>query len=680
MKKFLYLLFTFSTILNSTALHSQSTKPTISTEPAWVTKNTIDYNNTSLDKEASDGYIDISFEKQVCLAEQSEYLRFSKKIISQAGVQNGSEISVSFDPSYEKLIFHTIRIIRNGESLERLSLSKIKILHQESELTDFIYNGLLDAVLILEDVRRGDIIEYSYTVKGFNPIFKNKYAASYRLEYSFPFYQVYYKLIVPKERKLNIKNLNRTADPKISSVNGQQVYEWRNNNIPPLKLQDYTPSWYDPYAQVLVSEFNTWKEVNDWAMELFPVKKDLSAALKKNIKQIELTNASDEERTKAALIFVQDDIRYMGFEMGENSHKPADPSKVFAQRFGDCKEKSYLLCCMLRAMNIEANPVLINTVDKKNIGNLLPAANDFDHVTVRVKLGNSYYWFDPTIAYQRGDIKNFFYPDYQAGLVIADSTVDITPIEFRSMSYQHVREVFNVKKMVGKGTLTVTTQFQGAQADNQRSDFNSESISEIMTSFQKFYATYYEDIMADSLTYTDNDSTGIFTTIEYYTIPKFWDSGRADRNSFSFSSFIINNVVRNPKEKDRKMPFRLLYPAKYEEEVVIQLPQNWKVTDGEIHLKNSSYEYNCLFYYAYNTVHLVADYESFKDYVAPEEAPEYFNDYKKYEDYTSFEISLGKGEDDLANAQSNRSNKNILLSGFLISSLIGGLVWWSQRK
>ena len=110
--------------------------------------------------------------------------------------------------------------------------------------------------------------------------------------------------------------------------------------------------------------------------------------MQKKIKEIETANSSDEEKTKAALQFVQDDIRYMGIEIGENSHKPADPSKVFAQRFGDCKEKSYLLCVMLRAMNIDASPVLINTVSKKSISELLPAPTDFDHLTVRVKLDN----------------------------------------------------------------------------------------------------------------------------------------------------------------------------------------------------------------------------------------------------------------------------------------------------
>ncbi|MEP7141943.1 MAG: DUF3857 domain-containing protein [Ferruginibacter sp.] len=658
----------------SGSLFSGSPRPSVSKEPAWISKKNIDYNKTTLDKDATDGYIDISFEVQVSLADQSEYFRSSKKIISQAGVQNGSEISVSFDPSHEQLIFHTIRIIRNGETINKLRLSDIKTVHQEDELAAFIYNGSLNAVLILEDVRQGDIIEYSYTRKGFNPIFKNKYTREFGMEFSFPLYEIYYKLIVPGGRKMNIKNLNQTLQPVITSVNDQQIFEWQKKDIAPFPMQDYAPSWYDPYAKILVSEYNSWKEVNDWAMELFPAKKTLSAGLQKKIKEIEKAYIRDDERTKAALRFVQDDIRYMGFEMGENSHRPADPSKVFAQRFGDCKEKSYLLCCMLNAMNIDASPVLINTVSKKNINTLLPSPTDFDHVTVRVKLNNIYYWYDPTIAYQRGGINNLFYPDYQAGLVISDGTSSLTPIVFRNISDQHIKEYFKVPSMVGRGSLTVTTTYRGNDADGARNSIYNSSITELMTNCQKFYAAYYEDIKADSLTYLDNDSTGIFKITEYYTIPNFWKINKGKVKNFSFSSFIINSILRRPKEKDRKMPFGLLFPAKYREEIIVDLPDDWKVTESEDHLKNKCYSYNSKFYGIFNHVHLETDYENYKDHSTIDESPAYFKDLGEYDDIGSFELTSGTDD------RNNSSGKNILYAIIFIGAVIASIVWRIRRK
>jgi Domain of Unknown Function with PDB structure (DUF3857)/Transglutaminase-like superfamily len=677
MKLHLPFLFLFPLLFISRSLLSQSAKITVAKEPAWITKNNIDYNKTTLDKNAEDGYVDIDFEKQYYLADQSKYVRQSTKIISQAGVQNGSEVSVSFDPSYQQLIFHSIRIIRNGESINHLKISNIKTVHQEKELKNFIYNGTVDAVLILEDVRQGDVIEYSYTLKGFNPIFKNKFTAELDLNFTVPLYEIYYKLIVPAGRKMNFKNLNHSDEPVITSVNGQQVYEWYRKDVPPLVLQDYTPSWYNPYAEVLISEYSNWKEVNDWAAELFPVKKVLSAALLNKIKEIEKAFSNDDEKTQAALRFVQDDIRYMGIEMGVNSHQPADPSKVFAQRFGDCKEKSYLLCCMLRAMNVEASPVLINTVSQHNLNNMLAAPTNFDHVTVRVKLGDTYYWFDPTLAYQRGNIKNLFYPDYQTGLVITDSTADLTSIPFRNVSQQHVKEYFRVTAMSGGGTLTVTSTFHGGDADAMRSEFNSSSTRELMNRFQKFYTSYYEDIKADSVVYKDNDSTGVFISTEYYSIPDFWKTDKGNVKRFSFAAFTINSNLKRVKEKERRMPISLAFPSKYQEELTVELPQEWTVTESETHIKNNCYAYNYKFNCTSNTVHLIADYENLKDHATVDEASSYFKDLNTNEDFASFEISSG---DELAKNDQPRSANNNLFSILLIGAIAGGVVWWTKRR
>jgi transglutaminase-like putative cysteine protease len=683
MNRYRRLLLIIPVVFFSTSLFSQSAKLSAGKEPVWVVKNNIDYTKTSLDKDASEGAIDLCVESQVSLAEHTKYVRLSKKIISQAGVQNESTITVSFDPSYEKLTFHKISIIRNGETLNKLNLSKIKTIHQEEELNSFIYNGIIDAVLILEDVRAGDIVEYSYSVKGVNPVFNDKFSYEFNTEYSVPVYDLFYRLLVPKSREIKIKNTNETLQPVITNINDQQVYEWHKTNVAPLVLQDNLPSWYNPFGRVSLSEFKDWKEVNEWAMELFPPKKIFSAAIQKKIDEIEKGYNSDVARTAAALRFIQDDIRYMGIEVGRHTHKPADPSKVFAQRFGDCKEKSYLLCCMLNAMNIEASPVLINTSAKNNLNNMLPAPTNFDHTTVRVKLDGSYYWYDPTISFQRGNIKDMFYPDYQAGLVISPNTTSLAAIPFRNNSYQHINDYFKADDMFGGGSLVVTTTFKGDEADEARNHFNNESVSEILNADKKFYSKYYDDIKADSLVFTDDDSTGIFTTIEHYTIPKFWtitkdDVTKADVKKFTFSAFAINSVLHRPKDKDRKMPIGLSFPASYKEEIIISLPDEWSISTSETHLTNKGFAYNSKFTCVYNQVRLTTDYENFKDFVASDESAEYFKNINQYDDNENY--TLSSGGDGAVKKPFSSSGKDTLPAIISIVVIGGFLVWRYRRR
>ena len=110
-------------------------------------------------------------------------------------------------------------------------LLKIKVIQQETELDRHIYDQSLSAILLLEDIRKGDIIEYSYTIKGFNTIFKGRYADVYDVGFTVPVYNLYYKMVVPKGRQITIKNSQTNLQPIIKEFNTETIYEWKLANL-----------------------------------------------------------------------------------------------------------------------------------------------------------------------------------------------------------------------------------------------------------------------------------------------------------------------------------------------------------------------------------------------------------------------------------------------------------------
>ena len=644
MKQFLYPFLFGLLIFNVVQLSAQSRRLQTTKEPVWITANTIDYTNASLDNEAEDGYIDLAFEQQVSLDLQTVYYKKAYKIISEAGIQNRSELSIDFDPSHEQLTFHKLIIFRDGKVINKLDASKFKIIQQETELSRSVYNGALSAVLFLEDVRKGDAIEYAYSIKGFNPIFKGKYAAHFDVAFGVPVYSLYYKIISDTGRHLQIKNSLTTAEPTVTNNAKKKIYEWRFNNVNALHLQDYVPSWYDVYPMIMVSEYKSWKEVNDWAKALFPAGIPLSTLLKKKIEELRATSVTDEGRVMAALRFVQDDVRYMGIEMGENSHKPNNPNKIFDQRFGDCKDKSYLLCTLLRGLGIEADPVLINTYYKKTIFNWLPSYYDFDHCTVRINLNDRNHFLDPTIAYQRGGINDISFPDYQCGLVITDTTTTLTPIAIQETGKVKTKEIFTIPDMNGKASLVVTTQYTGTFADDMRDDFKSNSMYEMQKNFLKFYSNYYPEItVADSLKIEDDESTGKFTTNEFYNIDNFW-SIKDGAKKVSFYAYTINSILLKPKELSRTMPFRIAYPSNYKEEIEINLPEKWSIEESHENITCPGFTLKADFTYSNRKVFLNYDYNALKDHATPAEAKEVLDACKKFDDELGFGLSYNIGK------------------------------------
>ncbi len=643
MKQSLFTLLFFIPVLLCFQVVAQNSKLTSEKEPGWVTLTNTNYNNKKLEIDAEDGYFDLGFEKQVSLLANSRYYKKTIKILSDAGVQNGSEISINFDPDYEQLVFHTIRIIRDGHSINKLQLSKFKIIQQEKQLQRHLYDGTLTALLVIDDVRKDDIIESSYTIKGFNPIFNDKYSDTYSFNFAVPVASVYYKLIVPESRNISIKNYKTNITPSRNILQSQVVYEWKATNIEALHLETKTPEWYNPYAEIMISEYQNWNEVSTWANSLFTRNVQLSDDLIKKINTIKEANKTDEARAMAALNFVQDNIRYMGIEMGVNSHKPGNPNKIFNQRFGDCKDKSYLLVTMLGAMSIPANPVLINTTYKKAIKDFLPSASCFDHCTIQATINNKTYWFDPTIAFQRGPLNNISYPDYQAGLVVNDTTKGLSSIPFHEEGLTDVKEFFDIPDMSGIAYFKVVTKLTGFFADDARSDYDNNSLYQMKNKYKDFYAYYFDKISADSLTYQDNEMSGIFTTTEYYTLKNIWKTEDGIQK-FPLSSYVINSIMTQPADKNRSMPFSMIYPANYTEHIEITMPQNWTVKEFDDNIECSGFKFSATSRSTGNHIFLDYEYKSLKDNIMVDEASTFFTNYKKASDATGFELSLTPGK------------------------------------
>ena len=137
----------------------------------------------------------------------------------------------------------------------------------------------------------------------------------------------------------------------------------------------------------------------------------------------------DRARVTAALRLVQDDVRYFGIEMGDNTHRPHAPAETWQRRFGDCKDKVYLLVALLDRMGIEAVPALVATDRGKALAGFVPSASVFDHVIARAVVGGETLWMDPTITLQGGLAGEYDLADYGAALAIFPGNGRIEPIE-----------------------------------------------------------------------------------------------------------------------------------------------------------------------------------------------------------------------------------------------------------
>jgi hypothetical protein len=91
--------------------------------------------------------------------------------------------------------------------------------------------------------------------------------------------------------------------------------------------------------------------------------------------------STPEQKVRAIYSFARDQIRYVADERGENAFVPRWPANVVDRRYGDCKDKAFLLRRLATLAGLTVDLVLVNTRDRPAVGG--PTAGLFDHMIAR---------------------------------------------------------------------------------------------------------------------------------------------------------------------------------------------------------------------------------------------------------------------------------------------------------
>ena len=223
----------------------------------------------------------------------------------------------------------------------------------------------------------------------------------------------------------------------------------------------------------------------------------------------------------AALRLVQSQMRYLGVEVGMNSHLPNPPSLVFDRRFGDCKDKALLTVALLSRLGIDANVALVNTSMQKGLAEGLPNPGSFDHVIVRVVVDHKPYWLDPTLSEQRSDLAHLTQPDYGLALVVEPATTRLVPMDTaRSRIAKRPCTSCSMRARVSKSLSAIRSPRSTKAAKRIRTGQPaSKNLVDLQKGYLNWYANYYPHIsVAAPLNVKDDEANNRLTISEHYQI------------------------------------------------------------------------------------------------------------------------------------------------------------------
>ncbi len=608
-----------------------------------------------------------------------QYNHFATKAMAASGVEEVSSISIDFDPLYESLSLHQLRVWRNGEASDRLSRARIDLIQREKELEYQLYDGSKTLHIILEDIRPGDTVEYSYTLEGSNPIFSGHFSETLNLQWRVPVGRLHYRVSWPDATPLHLRHYKTAIKPIRRHLGGEREAVWLRDRVDALFTDGDTPDWYDPFPKIEMSDLAQWSEVVDWALPLYG-ESPATPAETELVATIAGSASTPEQRLLAALDFVQEQIRYLGLEMGENSHRPSQPGEVLERRYGDCKDKARLLVGLLKAMGIEAYPALVNTDSGEFLPDALPSMQLFDHAIVMARLDGRNYWLDPTLTNQSGNLETLYQPDYDYALVVAPTGGGLRHMseDIQVVHGKRVEEQFDISGGAEQPVdYRILTEVDHYYADTQRDQLAQTTLAAQQQSYLNYVAHYYPSVeLAEDLRVTETSDENRIRLFEHYRIPNAWtpqsDTGYV---VITFEPSLIDDHISSVESPKRTSPYAVTHPVRYEQVTRIHVPPDSSFENERYTIEDSAFHFEKTVDFDGSDLVIRYLYQSLRDHVMPADIEQHAQHLRDIYNLSSYQVrmtdpAIGFGEyrfdaGDLNTALLGWSLLTLALSGLL---------------
>ncbi|HSN53133.1 MAG TPA: DUF3857 domain-containing protein, partial [Candidatus Sulfomarinibacteraceae bacterium] len=242
-------------------------------EPSWVVLREA----AGLDVEGESGAVKpslryLEFDHQILIGARTaeEYFRDTIRVETAAGLGDASQFEIDFDPSFSTVTIHRLRVFREGAWHDRIDEAFVTIAQREADFARRLYDGSLSVLVVLDDIRVGDVISLSYTVLGTNPVFGDRYFQEIRMGWSEPVDWRRVRVLSPMNRPLDWRTHGEVeVRPSTRGLGDLNEHIFLQENLPSVTVESWTPDDWDDYPWLQLTQYPSWSEVVGWALPLY---------------------------------------------------------------------------------------------------------------------------------------------------------------------------------------------------------------------------------------------------------------------------------------------------------------------------------------------------------------------------------------------------------------------------
>ncbi|MBB3811823.1 transglutaminase-like putative cysteine protease [Xanthomonas arboricola] len=487
-----WMLCVLAVVASAIAPAQASEAPRMAPPPAWVIADAVP---DKVPGASGLRYALVSDQVDLTGAAPQAYRRLSYTVQRAKSLDEAGQISIDYQPQYQQLALNSLEVWRDGRRIDMRTQAHYARLRRESGLEDGLIDGALTLSITLPDLRVGDRVDYGVTITGSNPVFGKGYYDVFDARYGVPLGERRVRVRYPAGMGLQWRVSAPGFSRNVSRAGDVATLDIAARDLPAVQEEKDAPEDVDPYGLIEVSTAGNWETVAAWAAQLYPRAFKDARVAEGMVQSLQLRSDDPQGALLRAVAFVQGEIRYVGLDMGENSHAPHTPEVTLRNRYGDCKDKATLLIALLQLAGIRAEPVLVSSDKGHGLDLRLPSPYAFDHVVVRAHLPQGEVWVDATRDREEGPLAQRLPLPFVRGLPVMAGQRDLVavPSPMPTLPQIEVDEeiAVSLRKPQRVATFSVDTTYRQGRGERVATSFEDNGAQAVGEHYLEFMQQYY---------------------------------------------------------------------------------------------------------------------------------------------------------------------------------------------
>lgn len=505
------------------------------------------------------------------------------QILRPEATEGYQEFTFSYAPGHEKMTVNWIRVVKPDGTV----ISPAPTHEQESDVPasegNPVYTDRRVQRYSISGVAPGTIVDWSYTTEELKPFLPGDFLQYWGVTTGAPVMRSRFLVDAPATLKMRIRETNLDFKRRQSTASGRTVYTWARANVPKSEPEPFAADSNPVWMSVLVGSPMTWDDIASWYARNAKGRYTVTRAVKEKVAEQVRDARTLDDSIAAVHRWVAQDIRYVSIALGLGGYQPRLPDEVISTGYGDCKDKATLFITALRAMGVNAWPVLLNAGG--GVQQALPSLDQLDHVIAAIGAPGRYEYADLTSSLTPlGQLP----PSEQGefGLVVRDpSHAEVVTLPQDSISKNRM-----IQRMVGAldESGNVTARYEEIRTGSMqyvfRSAFEHKPDSSDADDFAKAIARkFFPTADADSLEIFDGQDLSATPRVAVRIV-----NGHAARASgstqilelpFGGMGQMLGAAAALTEQQPRKFPIDAAAATGadvLEQEIRLELPDGWQ--------------------------------------------------------------------------------------------------------